>query len=46
MELASCHPSGAQSLEVADRFFFVVENLYTPVLRGLCDTNANVTLVL
>jgi hypothetical protein len=30
VELASCHPSGAQKFEVAARF---LENLYTHVLR-------------
>jgi len=48
MELASCHPFGTQSLELAVRFvcLFFVENLYTPLLRGLCDMNTDVTLVL
>ena len=32
MELASCHPSGAENFEVAPRF---LENLCTPVLKRI-----------
>jgi len=44
MELGYCHPFVTKSLEVAAKFLLKIST--RPVLRGLCDMNANVTLVL